>query len=71
MKDGTTGDNCKKIDGHIMMKILTCKKIWNKFNMKHMGDYLFVKKINWSEIVLITSSTILLSYENYFADFDN
>ena len=40
VKDGTTGDNGKKLDGHISDKdYLTCKKIWNEFNMKKMGDY--------------------------------
>ena len=40
VKDGTTGDNGKKLDGHINDEdYLTCKKIWNEFNMKNMGDY--------------------------------
>ena len=40
VKDGTTGDNDKKLDGHISDEdYLTCKKIWNKFNMKSMSDY--------------------------------
>ena len=40
MKDGTTSGNGKKLDGRIGDKdYLTCKKIWNEFNMKHMGDY--------------------------------
>ena len=40
VKDGTTGDNGKKLDGHISdADYLTCKKIWNEFNMKNMGDY--------------------------------
>ena len=40
VKDGTTGDNGKKLDGHISNEdYLTCKKIWNEFNMKNMGDY--------------------------------
>ena len=40
VKDGTTGDNGEKLDGHISSKgYLTCKKIWNEFNMKNMGDY--------------------------------
>ena len=39
-KDGTTGDNSEKLDGHISNKdYLTCKKLWNKFYMKNMGDY--------------------------------
>ena len=41
VKDGTTNDNGKKLDGHISDKdYLTSKKIWNEFNMKNMGDYL-------------------------------
>ena len=40
VKDGTTGDNGKKIDGHISDEdYLRCKKMWNEFNMKKMGDY--------------------------------
>ena len=40
LKDGTTGDNGKKLDGHISDKdYLTCKKIWNESNIKNMGDY--------------------------------
>ena len=40
VKDGTTGDNGEKIDGHISDEdYLTCKKIWNKFNMKNMCDH--------------------------------
>ena len=35
-----TGDNGKKLDGYISDEdYLTCKKIWNEFNMKNMGDY--------------------------------
>ena len=30
----------KKVDGHISNEdYLTCKKIWNEFNMTDMGDY--------------------------------
>ena len=30
----------KKLYGHISNEdYLTCKKIWNRFNMKNMGDY--------------------------------
>ena len=40
VKDGTNGNNGKKLDGHISDEdYLTCKKIWNEFNMKNMGDY--------------------------------
>ena len=39
-KDGTTGGNGKNLDGYISDKCyLTCKIIWNEFNMKNMGDY--------------------------------
>ena len=40
VKDGTTGDNGKTLNGHISDKdYLTCKKIWHEFNMKNIGDY--------------------------------
>ena len=40
VKDGKTGDNGKKLDGHLSNKdYLTCKKIWKEFNMKNVGDY--------------------------------
>ena len=40
VKDGTSDDNGEKLDGHINDEsYLTCNKIWNKFNMKKMGDY--------------------------------
>ena len=40
LKDGTTGDNCEKLDVHINSgDYLTSKKILNEFNMKNMGDY--------------------------------
>ena len=40
LKDGTTGDNGEKLGGHVSdEEYLTCIKIWNKFNMKSMGDY--------------------------------
>ena len=39
-KDKKTGDDGKIIDGHISVKdYVTCKKMWDKFNMKNMGDY--------------------------------
>ena len=39
-KDGKIGDDGKISDGHISVKdYLTCKNIWDKFNMKNMGDY--------------------------------
>ena len=37
LKDGTTGDNCKKLDGHVWNEFGI--GIWNEFNMKNMGDY--------------------------------
>ena len=40
VKERTTGDNGEKLYGHISNKnYLTCNKIWNKFNMKNLGDY--------------------------------
>ena len=40
VKDGTTGDNGVKFDGHMSDEhYLTCKNIWNEFNMKNMADY--------------------------------
>ena len=40
VKGGTTGNNGKKLDSYISDKdYLKCKKIWNEFNMKNMGDY--------------------------------
>ena len=40
VRDGTTGDNGEKLDGHISDEdYLTCKKNWNEFNMKNMGTY--------------------------------
>ena len=39
-KDGKTGDDGKKSDGHISFKdYVTCEKIWDRFDMKNMGDY--------------------------------
>ena len=40
VKGVTTDDNVEKLDGHISDEdYMTCTKIWNKFNMKNMGDY--------------------------------
>ena len=40
IKDGKIGDDGKISDGHISVKdYLTCEKIWDKFEMKYMGDY--------------------------------
>ena len=40
IKKGKIGDDGKISDGHISVKdYLTCKKIWDKFEMKYMGDY--------------------------------
>ena len=39
-KKGTTDDNGEKLDDHINdEEYLTCKKIWEEFGMKNMGDY--------------------------------
>ena len=40
VKEGKTGDTGEKLDGHISDKdYLTCKNIWNEFNMKNIGNY--------------------------------
>ena len=40
LKDRTTGDNGKKLDGHLSDKdCLTYSKTWDEFNMKNIGDY--------------------------------
>ena len=40
VKERTTYDNGKKLDGHISNEdYLACNKIWDEFNMKKMGDY--------------------------------
>ena len=40
IKDWKIGDDGKISDGHIDINdYLTCKKTWNKFEMKNMGDY--------------------------------
>ena len=39
-KNGKIGDDGRISDGHIDVNdCLTCKKTWNKFKMKNMGDY--------------------------------
>ena len=39
-KDGKIGDDGKISDGNISVKgYLTCEKIWDKFEMRNMGDY--------------------------------
>ena len=40
IKDGKIVDDGEISDGHISVKDnLTCEKIWDKFEMKNMGDY--------------------------------
>ena len=40
VKNGKIGDDGKISDGYISVKdYLTCKKIWDKFGMKNVGDY--------------------------------
>ena len=40
IKKREIGDDGKISDGHISVKdYLTCEKIWDKFEMKNMGDY--------------------------------
>ena len=39
-KNGQIDDDGKILDGHISFKdYLTCEKLWDKFDMKNMGDY--------------------------------
>ena len=39
-KKGKIGNNGKISEGHISIKdYLTCEKIWDKFDIKYMGDY--------------------------------
>ena len=39
-KKGKIGDDGKISGGHISVKkFLTCEKIWDKFEMKNMGNY--------------------------------
>ena len=47
LKNVRTGDNGKKLDGHMSDEdYLACKKIWDVFGMKNIGDYQdhFLKK---------------------------
>ena len=47
-KDGKIGDDGKISDGHISVKYyLIYEKIWDKYEMKNMGDYHdhYLKKI--------------------------
>ena len=40
IKKGKLGHDGKISDGHIIVKdYLACQKIWDKFEMKNMGDY--------------------------------
>ena len=40
IKDGKIGDDGKISDNHISVKdYLPCEKIWNKLDVKNMGDY--------------------------------
>ena len=40
VKDRITGDNGKKLDGHISDEdYFMWNKIWNQFNLKNMGHY--------------------------------
>ena len=53
IKDGKIGDDGKISDGHINIKdYFTCKKTWDKFEMKNMGDYhdYYLKK----DVLLLT-----------------
>ena len=40
INDGAINDDGKKLGSHISDEdYLMCKKVWNEFNMKNMGDY--------------------------------
>ena len=40
LNNGLAGDDSKISDGHISVEYyLTYEKIWDKFNIKNMGDY--------------------------------
>ena len=42
-KKGKIGDDGKILDGHINdEEYLTCEKIWDKVDMKNMGDYTII-----------------------------
>ena len=46
VKDGTTGNNGKTLDGYISDEdYLTRKKIWDKFNMKNYHDHYLKKDV--------------------------
>ena len=67
VKDGTIGDNGEKLDGHINDEdYLTCKKIWNEFNMKNMGGYHnhYLKKhvLLWPDVFEKFTDTCLKFY---------
>ena len=47
LEDGATNGKGEKLDGYITIEeYLTCIKIWNRFNMKNIADYLdhYLKK---------------------------
>ena len=59
VKKGKIGDDGKISDGHISVKdYLTCKKNWDKFEMKYMGDYHdnYLKKdvLSWDVMLKMT-----------------
>ena len=69
VKDGKTGDNGEKLDGHISDEdYLTCKKIWNELKMKNMGDY---HDDYWKKDVLLSADVFekfidtCLNFTNY------
>ena len=52
------GDDGKKSDGHISLKdYLTCKNIWDKFDVKDMGDYhdYYFKKMYCYQLIFVKS----------------
>ena len=55
-KDGKIGDDGKKSGGHKGFKdYLTCEKIWNKFDIKNMGDY---HNQYWKKVVLFLAGVL-------------
>ena len=69
VKDKTTGDNGKNLHGHISNEdYLPCNKIWNKFNMKSMGDYQdhYLKKDVFEKFIDTCSMFCKLDLCRYF-----
>ena len=61
IKDGKIGGDSKISDGHIDVNdYLTCKKAWDKFEMKNMSDYLdyYLKKRYYYYLMFLKSLLI-------------